>query len=113
MPEIRPVARTGAGDAASHPSRNGAAIRPFLNGVQPLPRPGPCVAVPLDRADWEIPVAKATLNVVAAYRDLQEADPRSLPPDLADSFRALCDSVCTTVVALDELTASAWCQEPA
>jgi hypothetical protein len=67
----------------------------------------------LDRIDSDIPVAKATLQVVAAYQHLQEVVPQSLPQWAVPSFRAVCDSLCSTVVALDELTATLWDGESA
>ena len=105
MPEIHVVDRPDVADTT--PSPTVGTIRPMVHRVGMLTQP-----VPPDQRDWEIPVAKATLDVVAAYRDLQAVDPRSLPPDVVDSFRSVCGSVCATVVALDELTELAWRQEP-
>jgi hypothetical protein len=61
-----------------------------------------------DRMDWENPVAKATLHMVAAYRHLHEVVPQALPLWAVPSFREVCDSVCSTVIAMDELTATLW-----
>jgi hypothetical protein len=106
MPEIHVVDRPDAADTTPSPTIR--TIRPTVHRVRMLSQP-----VPPDHTDWEIPVAKATLDVVAAYRDLQAIDPRSLPADIVDSFRSVCRSVCATVVAFDELTAHAWRHEPA
>jgi hypothetical protein len=106
MPRIHVANPPDAADTTSSPTIG--TVRPMVNGVPMLARP-----VPPDYNDWEIPVAKATLDVVSAYRDLQEIDPRALPTNVVDSFRSVCRSVCATVVALDELTEHAWCQEPA
>ena len=66
-----------------------------------------------DRIDWDVPVAKAALQLVAAYRHLHEVDPRTLPPWVIPSFRAACNSLCSTVVVMDQLTADLWGAEPA
>jgi hypothetical protein len=66
-----------------------------------------------DRVDWDIPVAEATLDLIAAYRHLQDVVPQTLPPWAGPLFRAVCDSLCSTVVGIDELTATLWGCEPA
>jgi hypothetical protein len=66
-----------------------------------------------DRIDWDVPVAKAALQLVAAYRHLHEVDPQTLPPWAIASFRAVCNSLCSTVVVMDHLTADLWGPEPA
>jgi hypothetical protein len=66
-----------------------------------------------DRIDWDVPVAKAALHLVAAYRLLHEVVPVALPPSAASSFLAACDSLCATVVVMDDLTATLWGPEPA
>jgi hypothetical protein len=66
-----------------------------------------------DRIDWDIPVAEATLHLVAAYRHLHDVVPQTLPSWAVPSFGAVCDSLCSTIVAVDELTATVWGREPA
>jgi hypothetical protein len=69
--------------------------------------------MPRDRMEWETPVAEATLHLVAAYRRLHEVVPETLPPWAGPSFREVCDYLCSTVVAMDELTATLWGNQPA
>jgi hypothetical protein len=76
-------------------------------------RTRPCNDTSRDRMDWESPVAKATLHLVAAYRHLHEVVPQTLPPGAVPSFRAVCESLCSTVVGMDEFTATLWGSPPA
>jgi hypothetical protein len=76
-------------------------------------RGGACDRTSPEQEDGEIPIAKATMHIVAAYRHLHEVVPRTLPPETVPSFRAVCDSLCSTVVAMDELTATLWAFESA
>ncbi|HWD54316.1 MAG TPA: hypothetical protein VG346_04300 [Acidimicrobiales bacterium] len=55
----------------------------------------------------------AALHMVAAYRLLHEVVPHTLPPCAVPSFLAACDSLCASVVGMDELTMTLWGLEPA
>jgi hypothetical protein len=76
-------------------------------------RSAQCSDISPERSDGEIPIAEATLHIVAAYRHLHDVVARTLPPEAIPSFRAVCDSLCSTVVAMDELTATLWGLESA
>jgi hypothetical protein len=85
---------------------------------RPLPEPArppghlaiwrACSDTSQEQIDGDIPVARATLQLVAAYRQLHEVAPQTLPPSAAPSFRTVCDSLCSTLVAMDDLTAILW-----
>lgn len=60
--------------------------------------------------DSDSSLARATMLVLAAYAELAAADPKGLPQNAIPSFGSVCVSLCSTVVAIDELTAAAWGQ---
>ena len=55
-------------------------------------------------------LARATMHVLAAYAELGTVDPHGLPQNAIPSFGSVCVSLCSTVVAIDELTAEVWGQ---
>jgi hypothetical protein len=76
-------------------------------------RGGACGHTSSEQDDGEISIAKATMHIVAAYQHLHDVVPRTLPPEAIPSFGVVCDSLCSTVVAMDELTAALWGLESA
>src|SRR5271165_6986418 len=55
--------------------------------------------------DSDSSLARATMRVLAAYAELGTVDPQGLPQNAIPSFGSVCVSLCSTVVAIDELTA--------
>jgi hypothetical protein len=53
-------------------------------------------------------IARSTVRLLDAYAALYQVDPRTLPKGVAQSFERVCESLCSTVVAMDELTTSVW-----
>ena len=60
--------------------------------------------------DSDSSLARATMHVLAAYAELGVVDPQGLPQNASPSFGSVCVSLCSTVVAIDELTAEVWGQ---
>ncbi len=58
--------------------------------------------------DGDIPVARATLQLVAVYRHLHEVVPQTLPPSAVRSFHKVCDSLCSALIDMDDLTEILW-----
>jgi hypothetical protein len=60
--------------------------------------------------DTDSSLARATMHVLAAYAEVGALDPKGLPQNAIPSFGSVCVSLCSTVVAIDELTAEVWSQ---
>ena len=71
-----------------------------------LPRtPSPA---PAWTSDPDVLIARSTVRLLDAYAALYQVDPRTLPKGAAQSFERVCESLCSTVVAMDELTTTVW-----
>jgi hypothetical protein len=69
-----------------------------------IPLPGS----PERLSSWETALALATIDLVAAYRQLQRMTAEVLPLDARVPFELVCSGVCATLDAVDLLGASVW-----
>ncbi len=88
MPDSQTIVHVNTPDM--EPGSTEANIRPFVHRDRFQPDLDAGQDASQKQGDWEIPVAKATLQLVAAYRHLHCVAPQTLPPRVVPSFRAVC-----------------------
>jgi hypothetical protein len=59
------------------------------------------LTVQAKRSDW--PISAATLRIISAYRCFATVDPAALPDSAYVAYEVACQSLCATLVALEEI----------
>jgi len=96
------LAQDHAGSVAI-PPLTGSATSPLAEAAV-IPFPGSTETL----SSWETALALATIDLVAAYRQLQRLTAEVLPPKARAPFGLVCSGVCATLDAFDLLGASVW-----
>jgi len=59
------------------------------------------LAIHAKRSEW--PISVATLQIISAYRCFATVDPAVLPDSAYVAYELACQSLCATLVALEEI----------
>jgi hypothetical protein len=80
-----------------------ARVSTFTNSPTPIETEISVAAKRLIRERSEWPISAATLRIVSAYRCFATVDPSVLPDSAFVAYELACQSLCATLVALEEI----------